>query len=827
METRAAKISLCYAVVFDYDWRVFERRALIGLNIGMAMAELLRLSAPRGEVKRHVIFVHGLDGDPQKTWTSPPPPPPDNRLWPTWLAADIDGLAVWSLGYEAPALEWRGSAMALADRAGNVLSLLEVENRLATGDLIFVGHSLGGLVIKQLLRKASDAASRRAEALSLIERTRKVAFLATPHLGADLAGWGERFRALFRPSEAARVLLRNDQHLRDLNVWYRGWASEKEIAHLILYEMKPTSVFGMVVKPDSSDPGLASEAIGIDADHIQIAKPLSTEHHVYKLVRAFIERETERAVTETERKVDEVREQQQLDSVKLDELLVLARQSGALQRATDQGIPETAVRAIVERLGGLGLERDDLIPWLDQWTTDTLRERSMGTNEGEAFERAFQKAQSLFDAGRLDEASSSFMAELARRQESDKRQQLRLVEEAIKFDKLAFNGEAAAAKLRVMAQIVGVGTADAVGSYLFEKAAEFFEIGHRLGDNAALMVSIAAYREALNEITRERVPLEWAKTQNNLGAALLRLGERESGSTRVEEAVAAFREALTEWTQERVPLQWAATHDNLGSALFRLGEHESGTARLEQAVAAYHAALTERTQERVPLEWAMTQQNLGNAFSTLGERESGQEESIRHLEAAVAAYRAALTERTRERVPLKWAMTQNNLGNALKMLGERESRQDESIRRLKEAVAAHHAALTERPRERVPLQWATTQNNLGAALASLGERESRQDEAIRRLVEAVKAYRAALTERTRERVPRDWAMTQFNLAAALSALGERESGRERSIRHLEEAVVAYRAALTEWTNESAPHWHNMAQRNLARCLALLEQRRKS
>ena len=38
-----------------------------------------------------------------------------------------------------------------------------------------------------------------------------------------------------------------------------------------------------------------------------------------------------------------------------------------------------------------------------------------------------------------------------------------------------------------------------------------------------------------------RVPLDWAKTQNNLGTALSRLGERESGTARLEEAVAAYR----------------------------------------------------------------------------------------------------------------------------------------------------------------------------------------------------------------------------------------------------------------------------------------------
>jgi hypothetical protein len=50
----------------------------------------------------------------------------------------------------------------------------------------------------------------------------------------------------------------------------------------------------------------------------------------------------------------------------------------------------------------------------------------------------------------------------------------------------------------------------------------------------------------------------------------------------------------------------------------------------------------------------MTENNLGDALTTLGEREDGTD----HLKEAVAAYRAALEERTRERVPLDWATTE-------------------------------------------------------------------------------------------------------------------------------------------------------------------------
>ena len=55
-----------------------------------------------------------------------------------------------------------------------------------------------------------------------------------------------------------------------------------------------------------------------------------------------------------------------------------------------------------------------------------------------------------------------------------------------------------------------------------------------------------------------------------------------------------------------MPLDWVMTQNNLGNALGTPGARESGTARLEEAVAAYRDALKERTRERVPLDWAIS-----------------------------------------------------------------------------------------------------------------------------------------------------------------------------------------------------------------------------
>src|SRR5215471_17305135 len=232
--------------------------------------------------------------------------------------------------------------------------------------------------------------------------------------------------------------------------------------------------------------------------------------------------------------------------------------------------------------------------------------------------------------------------------------------------------------------------AEAKRATLKKEASDFYRKWSKLGDNDALLSAIERFKQVVDLTTRERMSLDWAEAQNNLGLAQMTLGKRVKGRG-LEAAVVAFREALKERTREGVPLDWADTQNNLGLALMSLEERENGTAQLEEAVAAFREALKERTRERAPLAWADTQNNLGLALVSLGERESG----TAQLEEAVAAFREALKERTREHID--WADTQNNLGLALVSLAEREK----GRARLKEGIAALREALKERTRDRV------------------------------------------------------------------------------------------------------------------------------
>ena len=261
------------------------------------MTELLSISENPGSAETHVVFVPGLSGNIKRTWTSEASG--SSVLWPRWLEEDVPGTAVWLLGYPAAKTNWGGYGLSTSDRASSILARLLSESDLSQGDIVFVAHSLGGLIVEQVLRKADSEARSDRRAENFLTRVRKVAFLGTPHKGSHLATLAAKLGPLVRMSDATQDLVVGSPQMKDLNGWYRQFSRDKGIRHLLLVESKPETVCGIrllsflgrIVSEASADGGFQEMPIPVDESHSGICKPSNREAEVYVHVRDFISRE--------------------------------------------------------------------------------------------------------------------------------------------------------------------------------------------------------------------------------------------------------------------------------------------------------------------------------------------------------------------------------------------------------------------------------------------------------------------------------------------------------------------------------------------------------
>jgi tetratricopeptide (TPR) repeat protein len=248
--------------------------------------------------------------------------------------------------------------------------------------------------------------------------------------------------------------------------------------------------------------------------------------------------------------------------------------------------------------------------------------------------------------------------------------------------------------------------------------------------------AVIAFQQALSVFNKDQTPDAWASAQINMGTALAMMSRTEKDEVLLEQAIVALRSALLVLDRQRRPLDWAGAQHELGMDLGELGERRRSAELLRDAAGAYREALKERSFEKTPREWGATQHNLGHVLVGLGQTQSGTTD----IEAAIEAFREALKARTQTATPESWAETTYSLAGALVDLSLRDKAHGDAL--LSEAVELYRATLTMFTPER-PGLWARSQNSLGVALAIRGERL--KDMGL--LIEAKAAMSAALDVR--------------------------------------------------------------------------------
>ncbi|KAH0496116.1 hypothetical protein TgHK011_003496 [Trichoderma gracile] len=277
-----------------------QRRA--GRSVGL---QILSESSSDEIAKYEIVAVHGLGANPEHTWTCKPraktrtgdAPVPVHLLKDLLMKDDrFSDARILHFAYNS---DWLVDACFESARDIGLRlmeALIRHRETHARLPLIFVGHSFGGIVIKEALSSNPD------DTQNILEDTCGVIFLGTPHLGSPVAGYGATIAYLtgFLGSNTGLLLsLRSTGDLlvnlskifqQCVNRKKRDTNKETEIVSIC--EKKPTYLLnwlyaGKIVPWESAAFGANfANVIEVDKDHSGLNKCLNSEDPLYKELTA-------------------------------------------------------------------------------------------------------------------------------------------------------------------------------------------------------------------------------------------------------------------------------------------------------------------------------------------------------------------------------------------------------------------------------------------------------------------------------------------------------------------------------------------------------------
>lgn len=229
-----------------------------------------------------IVAVHGLDGHWKSSWTA------DNGVF--WLRdllpLELPRARIFSFGHNS---RTRGSSTPLTQdishHGKDLVSSLSNERYLTGTEsrpIIFIGHSLGGLVIKSALLESDRASVGHLERHKSTKiSTGAVLYLATPHQGGEgvsLAQIVTRVYSVFSHTNAKLLaqIAPGSDWLQDLQSRYNSISHHFETT--FFYETRETSLpllgkLLLVPKFSAVVPGARdAEDVSMPADHISIVK---------------------------------------------------------------------------------------------------------------------------------------------------------------------------------------------------------------------------------------------------------------------------------------------------------------------------------------------------------------------------------------------------------------------------------------------------------------------------------------------------------------------------------------------------------------------------
>lgn len=251
-----------------------DAKGPLGLNL---------ISAP-SEPLFDFIFVHGLGGGSRKTWSKTSSM---SHYWPgQWLPKekDFEHVRIHSYGYDSDWTKGSANCLNLHHIGKSLLGELSTCPHItdSSTNLVLIGHSMGGLVIKKAYMLAEK------ENKPLARRVRAIYFLATPHRGSDSA---KLLRNVIQVASSAPAfvtdLVRGSGALQSINDEFRQYSADIELwSFYETQKLRASGLSTLIVDPESATLGYREEKqMPMNADHRSICKFETLSDPNYIIIR--------------------------------------------------------------------------------------------------------------------------------------------------------------------------------------------------------------------------------------------------------------------------------------------------------------------------------------------------------------------------------------------------------------------------------------------------------------------------------------------------------------------------------------------------------------
>jgi len=227
-----------------------------------------------------LIFVHGLNPKAAKnhgrqTWTHP-----NTIFWPGDIIPKLLPKARILLFEYNSQVACSGAAdLGIRDHADNLLDYYRAVSPSSKVPIIFVCHSLGGLVVKQALVRAVHRSPDDPCMKDIKTSTYGIVFFGTPHRGGNGVGLGQVVEGIVKTftgggsNSLLQSLKKRGQLSVDLQDSFRPYI--EDFKYISVIESRPKPGLGIIVSEESATLGAdmrRETVIRVDADHSKMCK---------------------------------------------------------------------------------------------------------------------------------------------------------------------------------------------------------------------------------------------------------------------------------------------------------------------------------------------------------------------------------------------------------------------------------------------------------------------------------------------------------------------------------------------------------------------------